>query len=169
MKLPKFYYKSELLVADQERKTDIYQISFSVFPVDNTWLTWEGDTFIGVYEAGLYTSQGVLNVTASRTYTEGDKVCSISGIIPCRNYSQASFKSAARAKGSGYQIITFEAHSIIGLLFYAYYGNTNAQAICGSGTGSYPKTTGLRNDIGMGDTSNSTATGANGTGNASST
>ena len=37
-------------------------------------------------------------------------------------------------------------------LFYAWYGNINSQAVCGSGTSSYQKVTGQTNSLGMTDT-----------------
>ena len=43
-------------------------------------------------------------------------------------------------------------HCVLGCLFYAMYGNTNSQAICGSGTDSYEKTCGETNSLGMNDT-----------------
>mgnify|MGYP003507011109 CR=1 FL=1 len=41
----------------------------------------------------------------------------------------------------------------MGILFYAYYGNTNSQSICGSGSNSSAKTTGYNDFLGMRDTS----------------
>lgn len=43
-------------------------------------------------------------------------------------------------------------HCVLGCLFYAMYGNTNSQAICGSGTDSSTKICGETNRLGMNDT-----------------
>lgn len=43
-------------------------------------------------------------------------------------------------------------HCVIGCLFYAMYGNTNSQAICGNGTSKSNKVCGETNKLGMNDT-----------------
>lgn len=130
MHLPHFYYHAEGIEAD------IWRIGFARVRVDSTWHEWNAGNLIGVYEA----------------YVDGGKVYSRSGVASTGNVSQANFKSYARARGDGYRIVTWEQHCIMCFLFYAKYGNTNCQAICGSGTNSYEKETGQTDALGMTDT-----------------
>lgn len=132
MKLPEFWYKGE------ELEEDLWKISFTYKEelVDDTWLHWEGDTCIGVYEGCV----------------DNNSLHSYSGSIPIVNKNFNEFKDLAKNNNS--QLITYEAHKIMSLLFYAYYGTTNSQGVCGSGTTTYPKTTGLTNSLGMNDTVN---------------
>lgn len=131
MKLPEFWWKC----SETSSGSDKWKLDFSKSNKSG-WNHWEGNTFIGVYEA----------------YNSSNKIYSYSGKTPTWRVSQSAFKSYARARGNGYQIVTYEAHQIMCLLFYAYYGNTNSQSICGSGGSSYPKTAGNANSLGMTDT-----------------
>ena len=145
MRLPSFYWKCV------ELETDVYQLTFNLkTPEDvENWHHWDGSTFIGVYKA----------------YVDNNKVYSRSGVIPTRSTSQADFKTYARARGNGFQIVTYEAHQIMALLGYGYLGTLNSQAVCGSGTSTivsaggttayYSKKTGLCDALGMIDTVNS--------------
>ena len=131
VKLPKFYYKAE------EKETDVWRIGFSSqsFPESKEW---DGNTLIGTYEA---------------YYDEGtSKLQSISGVVSSGNISQAEFKQYASSRGQGYMIEDWTIHCMMAFLFYAWYGNTNSQKICGAGTDNYRKTTGQTNSLGMIDT-----------------
>jgi hypothetical protein len=86
---------------------------------------------------------------------------SISGEPSTGSVSQIDFKSYARTNGVGYTLVKWKHHCIVGVLYYALYGNTNCQATIGSGTNSYTKNTGLTNSLGMNDSSAS-ATGNSG-------
>jgi hypothetical protein len=86
---------------------------------------------------------------------------SISGEPSTGNVSQIDFKSYARTNGVGYTLVKWKHHCIVGVLYYALYGNTNCQATIGSGANSYTKNTGLTNSLGMNDSSAS-ATGNSG-------
>ena len=44
------------------------------------------------------------------------------------------------------------------MLFYAWYGNTNSQAVCGIGSNSYSRTLGVTDGLGMTDTTPAQAT-----------
>lgn len=134
MKLPEFWWKVDMLA------TDKYQISFTMDAgtgAQTGWNHWEGDTFIGCYEA----------------YNSNNMVYSRSGVTPTVNVSQANFKTYARARGNGYQIVTYEAHCIMALLGYGWLGTTDDQSVVGYGSSNYPKTTGLCNAKGINDTS----------------
>lgn len=139
VRIPRFWYKAT------ETSTNIWKIGFSNRQQDSTWKEWDGNDLIGAYE-------GVVN---------NSKLLSISGEISNGGYSQTDFKQYARNKGTGYTLVKWKHHCIVGVLYYALYGNTNCQATIGSGTNSYTKTTGLTNSLGMNDSSAS-ATGNSG-------
>ena len=134
MIMPRFYTKAEKL------STDKWKIGFAYGgdPGDG-WKAWGGDDAIGVYEA----------------YVSSSKVYSYSGKTPTVSVSQADFKTYARNRGTGFSIVKHKHQNIMAFLFYALYGNTNAQAVCGAGTSSYPKTAGQTNSLGMTDTTTS--------------
>ena len=131
MRLPVFYTQAIELVDDR------WQIKFAFGGQPGpTWKEWGGNDLIGVYE----------------TYYSSSKIYSRSGVTPSVNISQANFKTYARNRGTGFTLVKHKHQNIMAFLFYAFYGNTNAQAICGSGTSSYPKTAGATNSLGMTDT-----------------
>lgn len=132
MRLPIFYTQAIELVED------LWQIKFAFGgrPEGDRWMQWGGNDLIGVYEA----------------YHSSSKLYSRSGVTPSNNISQQNFKTYARNRGTGFTIVKHKHQNIMAFLFYAFYGNTNAQAICGSGTSSYPKTAGATNSLGMTDT-----------------
>lgn len=137
MKLPKFWWKMNNLAED------IYEVQFCMTEedIDETWNCWNGNTFIGVYEA-------IIN---------NNKVYSKSGVTPTISQSWTTFTANARARynNDNYRIVTYEAHQIMALLGWGWLGTTNCQSIIGAGTSSYPKTTGLCNTKGMSDSSSS--------------
>lgn len=126
---PRFYYKYENLGSYK------FAYSFALVQLDNTWKE-SAECLVGAYEA----------------YGQQYKIYSRSGVASSGTISQANFKTYARARGTGYQIIDYDQHKIIAWLFYAIYGTRNCQAICGSGTSSYTKETGQTNTIGNADT-----------------
>lgn len=127
---PEYYYKYEQL---EENK---FAITYSLNRIDNTFIKVP-EYLLGAYEA--------LHNDTSR------KIYSHSGVLSTGAISQLSFKTYARARGSGYQIIDYDQHKMIAWLFYAIYGTRNCQSICGSGTRGY-RTTGQTNAIGNTDT-----------------
>ena len=139
VRIPRFWYKAT------ETSTNIWKIGFSNRQQDSTWKEWDGNDLIGAYE-------GVVN---------GSQLLSVSGEPSTGNVSQIDFKSYARTNGVGYTLVKWKHHCIVGVLYYALYGNTNCQATIGSGTNSYTKNTGLTNSLGMNDSSAS-ATGNSG-------
>lgn len=139
VRIPRFWYKAT------ETSTNIWKIGFSNRQQDSTWKEWDGNDLIGAYE-------GVVN---------GSQLLSISGEPSTGSVSQIDFKSYARTNGVGYTLVKWKHHCIVGVLYYALYGNTNCQATIGSGTNSHTKNTGLTNSLGMNDSSAS-ATGNSG-------
>ena len=134
MKLPQFYWKCIKYATD---KWDIY-FAYGGRP-DDTYNEWKGNDLIGAYEA----------------YSTSSKLYSRSGVTSSGSISQADFKTHARNRGTGFSIVKWKHHCMMAVLFFAYYKNTNAQAICGSGTNDYQKTTGATNSLGMEDTTTS--------------
>lgn len=132
MLLPYFYTKAT------ELAEDIWKIQFAYGgkPDGDGWKQWGGNDLIGVYEG----------------YVTDSKLYSRSGVLPSASISQANFKTYARNRGTGFTLVKHKHQNIMAFLFYALYGNTNAQAICGSGTPDYHKTTGKTNSLGMNDT-----------------
>lgn len=139
VRIPRFWYKAT------ETTTNVWKIGFSNVKQSGSWKEWDGNDLIGAYEA-------VVN---------GSRLLSISGEPSTGSISQTDFKSYARTNGTGYTLVKWKHHCIVGVLYYALYGNTNCQATIGSGTNSYTKNTGLTNSLGMNDSSAS-ATGNSG-------
>lgn len=130
MHVPRFFYKVE------EQKADKWHVLVSLIKVEEDWQEFDGKHLIGVYEG----------------YVADGKLYSRSGVQSTGNVSQTNFKSYARARGNGNALVTWEQHCIMAFLFWAEYGNTNCQAIIGSGTDSYEKATGQTDGKGMHDT-----------------
>lgn len=129
MRLPQFFYHAE------EIETDVWKIGFSPNKEADDWKEWDGNDLIGVYKAYY-----------------GTGLESKSGVTPSFNITQVNFKSYAQARGTGYSLVKFKHHSMMAFLFYAMYGNTNSQAVCGFGTSSYRDVAGQTNALGMTDT-----------------
>lgn len=129
MRLPQFFYHAE------EIETDVWKIGFSPNKEADDWKEWDGNDLIGVYKAYY-----------------GTGLESKSGVIPSYSESQIDLKSYAQVRGTGYSLVKFKHHSMLAFLFYAMYGNTNSQAICGSGIDLSMKATGQTDGLGMMDT-----------------
>lgn len=132
MKLPEFWWKCEEVTAN----SDQWEISFSM-DEQSGWNHWEGNTFIGCYEA----------------YNNSSKVYSRASQTPTASVTYTDFRNYATARGTGYSLITYEAHTIMALLGYGWLGTTDDQSIVGYGSSTYPKTTGACDSKGIYDTS----------------
>ena len=128
LKLPEFYYKGT--------EGNQVQIVFAKEQVDTEYIRWDPNTLIGVYEA----------------YNGSSKMYSRSGVASTGNISQSTWKNYAAARGTGYQLVDWQMHCVMGCLYYAMYGNTDCQSSIGKGTKSTSKTTGQTNSLGMTDT-----------------
>ena len=128
LKLPEFYYKGT--------EGDQVQITFATEQVDAEYIRWDPNTLIGVYEA----------------YAANSKAYSRSGAVSTAKVSQSTWKTYAAARGTGYQLVDWQMHCVMGCLYYAMYGNTDCQSSIGKGTGAYDKQTGQTNSLGMTDT-----------------
>lgn len=131
MRLPKFYYHAE------EVEPDIWDIGFGQEPEADDWKCWDGNDLIGVFKASTYT---------------GNNLTSRNGVSPTVSVSQSDFKTRAQNRGVGYSLVKFKHHSMMAFLFYAMYGNTDCQAICGSGIFSPGYIIGHTKLLGMVDT-----------------
>ena len=140
MRLPEFYTKVSTVATDKikiEFAFDPNQtVATTAQPEGSGWMQWGGNDLIGKYEA----------------YETNDKTYSCSGVTSTDSVSQANFKAHARARGTGFTIVKWRHQNLMAILFYAYYGHTNCQSLIGRGTNSYAKKTGLKNSLGMTDT-----------------
>ncbi len=132
VKLPRFYYTGT--------EGDKVDITFSAERINDDQVEWNENTLIGAYEA----------------YLDGDELKSISGVESTGGVSQKDFKKYARNRGSGYQLVDWQMHCVLGCLYYAMYGNTDCQSTIGLGTDSHTKATGQTDRLGMQDTQAST-------------
>lgn len=134
MKLPTFFYHAE------EIEPDIWDIGFGQTAEASDWKEWNGNDLIGVYEA-------------SGDGQQENVIYSVSGLMPLSVFnSQENLKLLARNKGEGFSLVKFKHHSILAFLFYAMYGNTNCQAICGAGADMSGCVPGRTDELGMTDT-----------------
>ena len=131
VKLPTFYYAGT--------EGNNVEITFSRKPFEGS-IEWDTNILIGVYES----------------YNNGGKAYSRSGVESTRRVSQADWKRYAKARGTGYQLVDWQMHCVLGCLYYAMYGNTNCQATIGAGVSSYNKINGQTDALGMTDTKAST-------------
>lgn len=128
LKLPEFYYKGT--------EGDQVDIMFAKEQVDAEYIRWDPNTLIGVYEA----------------YADNSKLYSRSGVASTGDVSQFTCKTYAAERGTGYQLVDWQMHCVMGCLYYAMYGNTDCQSSIGRGTNSDSKTTGQTDSLGMTDT-----------------
>lgn len=128
LKLPEFYYKGT--------EGDQVQIMFAKEQVDAEYIRWDPNTLIGVYEA----------------YNNSSKMYSRSGVASTGSVSQSTWKTYAAARGTGYQLVDWQMHCVMGCLYYAMYGNTDCQSSIGKGTNAYDKATGQTDSLGTTDT-----------------
>ena len=131
VKLPTFYYAGT--------EGNNVEITFSSKPFEGS-IEWDTNILIGVYES----------------YNNGGKAYSRSGVESTRRVSQADWKRYEKARGTGYQLVDWQMHCVLGCLYYAMYGNTNCQATIGAGVSSYDKINGQTDALGMTDTKTST-------------
>lgn len=132
MKMPDFWYRGLII------NTDVWdlQICYDSASPGDGWIKWDTNALIGVYEA----------------YSTESKVYSRSGVLSSENISQANFKAYARNRGNGFQIVDWQMHCVMAILFYAQYGHTNCQEKIGAGTSINSKQCGQTNANGMNDT-----------------
>ena len=129
MKLPKFWYKC----TNTEVGADI-QFTHDESVVDDSWNCWEGDTFIATYKAHAEGHTTELSQNGSNLeYVQDITLTSRPDVKPSTNISWMQFRDITRKMGKGFSMVTYDAHKIMEILFYAWYGEVDAQLICGAG------------------------------------
>lgn len=163
MKLPEFWWKCEKVPGS----TSTWAISFCLSEREG-WKHWDGKFLYGVYEA--YSTARLADDTdysdkSSDTYggtTWDNRTATLhsrSGIVSSGDICQAALRKQARNRGEGYCIIRWEQHTMMAMLFYAFYGRMNAQRVCGMGAESFRKMCGKTNELGMRDSNYGNGTG----------
>lgn len=104
MKLPQFWYKVE------EYYTDIYDVSFSVSKIDDTWNEWDGKDLIGAYFCRLSDDNQYM-------YSYYKDMAFFGGI------DISTAKEAAANRGDGFRITQYKHHCIMQWLCFAFYKN----------------------------------------------
>lgn len=95
-------------------------------------------------------------VGAYKGYVSSNRLYSWSDVTPTTNVSLSDFRSYAKARGTGYQVIDFQQHCVIAMMLYAKYKTRNLQGVLGPGgaTSGPASTTGSSNATGGVDTKN---------------
>ena len=144
MKLPVFWWK---IVGVGEPAEDgahdqySFMYAFTGEP-DPSWNKWHGDrNLVGAKEMKVIDGKGR----------------SVSGGQSTGSAKQAQYNAYAAARNIGCQGVTWEWQWMMCMLFYAWHGNTNSQAVCGVGSNAYTRTLGVTDALGMTDTTPSQA------------
>ena len=145
LKLPVFWWKVVGVgEAAVDGAHDQYRLMFAFAgEPDPSWNKWQGDRNL---------------VGAKEMKVVNDKGRSVSNGQSTGGFTQAKCNAYAAARNLGCQLVTWEWHWIMCVLFYAWYGNTNSQAVCGIGSSSYNRTLGVTDKLGMTDTTPAQAT-----------
>lgn len=130
MRLPEFWYRGT-----EGDQVDIYFKTTQPSDPEN-WVHWDGNVLIGCYKSNYDSINGLK---------------SISGVDISSNISHANFKAYAEARGTGFQLVDWEMHCVMAVLFYAWYGNTNAQTVFDTGFLVKAEITGTTDPLGMTD------------------
>lgn len=129
MGLPRFYTLAK------EVEPDIWDITFAYGEKPSEeWKEWGGNDLIGVYKGSK---------SENKLYSHSD-------VTPAGNINYNS--TYASDRGNGYTFMRLSYRNIMAFLFYAMYGNTNSQVICGKGCSTSNGKTGLLDNLGMTDT-----------------
>lgn len=146
MKLPRFFYYIK------NPSEDIYEISFVIrddygsdstldanyLPPTTDYYKWYDNNLIGAYEGSvssgiLYSrrSQSVTTTTSSvKAFTLMGYASSRSGIISSSDYD---YRKKTKITYPGFTLVRLEQHTMMALLFMAYYKTTNSASMLGRG------------------------------------
>lgn len=133
VKLPTFHYAGNDI--GDGTSGDNVEMRFSKEPFENS-IEWDTNILIGAYESVM----------------SENKAYSKSGVESTGRISQRDWGTYAAARGTGYQLVDWQMHCVLGCLYYAMYGNTDCQSTIGKGTNSYQKINGETDALGMTDT-----------------
>ena len=136
VEVPKFWYKHTL--------------------VGDTHEWWVSNTPLAGYSVHPWFLEGGVErpFRYYRAYTctnVAGKLRSISGSTPTRSQTRATFRTQARANGTGWGLCSWNAVNAIQILFLTEYCTFNSQAVLGRGNdtgGDFGMTTGQSNSIG---------------------
>ena len=136
VEVPKFWYKHTL--------------------VGDTHEWWVSNTPLEGYSVHPWFLEGGVErpFRYYRAYTPtvvAGKLRSISGSTPTRSQTRSTFRTQARANGTGWELCSWNAVNAIQLLFLTEYCTFNTQAVLGRGNdtgGDFGITTGQSNSIG---------------------
>lgn len=145
LKLPVFWWKVVGVgEAAVDGAHDQYRLMFAFAgEPDPSWNKWQGDrNLVGAKEMKVVNNKGR----------------SVSNDNSTGNFTQVQGNAYAAARNLGCQLVTWEWQWIMCVLFYAWYGNTNSQAVCGIGLNLYNRTLGVTDELGMTDTTPAQAT-----------
>ena len=106
-------------------------------------------------------------IAVYNSYKKNNKYYSISGVKPTLKTSHDADNTIYSNMGSAFSGITYEAHTFLAILLYAYYNSVLGNEICGYGTPindsngapRYPRISGLTDRLGMTDTDSTTGNG----------
>ena len=145
LKLPVFWWKVVGVgeaAADGAHDQYRFMFAFAGEP-DPSWNKWQGDrNLVGAKEMKVIDGKG-------RSVSDGQST---------GNFTQAQGNAYAEARNLGCQEVTWEWQWIMCVLFYAWYGNTDSQAVCGVGSNTSGRTLGVTDQLGMTDTTPAQAT-----------
>ena len=149
MRLPKFWWKSTMIDDDHCQVDFCNEEKY----VDKSWHCWEGNTLIDSMKINSLSSggpdsdfeSGIIEPWMNRSNNQNrpnnlkidDDTFVVSSVasddeLPVINVNQKEFKLCARNTCPNLSLITYESHQIMALLFYAFYGDVDAQKICGN-------------------------------------
>jgi len=121
VKIPKFYYKHtytgsvhEFWVADGPAEGYKLHPAFIRAGVEKEYI------LMGAYEAWI-------------DEVDGGKLTSISGKSPTTSKNIVEFRTAAQARGTGWNQLEVQTYSAIQLLYLVEYADTNCQTVIGKG------------------------------------
>ena len=145
MRLPEFWWKSTMIDEDHCKVDFCHEKEY----VDDSWHHWDGNTLIDSRKVTAFTIDDnkdttsniydnfLINGNGNRpndySYISNNKLSVSSvNIVPIINATQKEFKKASRDTCPNLSLVTYESHQIMALLFYAFYGDVDAQKICGN-------------------------------------
>lgn len=121
--------------------------SSAIEAIEPDWVEHEFE-LIGTYKAykdalqrlrsisGVTPTRGTGTSTTSSYWqydTNGNCVSSLPDSSRSFNMTYLDFRNLSRCRGAGYQLVDYEMHKCVDILFLAFYGSRNSQALFGNG------------------------------------
>lgn len=141
IQLPKFWWKcTETNVRDLFKLEIVTDAKY----IDASFKEWSGDTYIARYKVSLFDPSGKLEINngiaVHDTFDPSNSV-QMQSIpnYPTTNLSYNDYKAiidnsyADLPEAAKLSMIKYNSHKIMAMLFMAYYGDNDIQAVCGSG------------------------------------